>query len=683
MSHLCYRRCILLLVASLVLSACSIPAVSPPAAAPESAATPEAAAELSPTPVALDETIQVAEGGFSLDYPAEWETRVVSSTLEMAANSAALNALTPGEQIVILVDSIPLAMLAEQHGSSQVDDLEGLFDVSSSEFERAGYTIGATSPITVDGQAGLSANLGGGGGAGQLIVVQTPVRRVRIVGQASPAAWQDQQAIFAEIVGSVSLFVPVNPPTPTLPNQATQPERITEGPPGFVLRLGSNQGSLSGRFVSARGLTTAPDGTLYVAESSRGVWAFAPDGKLVGTFGEGELNDSYDVALGRDGVLFVADYGSNSIVRFDAKSGKVEQRWGEVGDQPEQFGLLSPQRIAVGADGSVYALDSRVEAGGSVASVVRFNGADGSFIERVALPPGSAPNDLVVDRSGNIYLAETVNGGVVKVDPQGQILARFGENVAPAGITVGAIDLDVRGNIYIATWNNGLIKLAPDGTVLTQAGTIAEPGTIPQPGQFTLPNGIAAGPGEVVWVSDNNGEYSAITAMRLTDNIAGQSNAQPQATVQVTPPPESALVRQWASRATASSFYDDSYAPDGATGPPDVGGCLSSPAAWASSAPDSQETLELGFDQPLYATQLNIYQTHQPGSIVRIDLTDIRGSSTTVYTNTAALIDTCPFVQTVDFGPTLSPVVSVTLSLDQSNGTSWNEIDAVEIVGLP
>jgi sugar lactone lactonase YvrE len=681
MLHSLGRRCVLLLVVFFVLAACANPFAAAPQ--PEQpTATPEPTAQPTATPLALEERLRVEQGGYSLNYPTGWETRVISSTLAMARTGQAIDARTPGEELVVLVDSMPLARLAEQHSADDVATLDSLFELSSTDFARAGYTIGATEPITIDGQSGLSANLSGDGGGGQLIVLRIPPQRVRVVGQAAPEAWEEQQALFEEIVASLEFFAPVEPATPTPVNQATQPEIVTEGPPGFVLRLGSNEGSLASRFVSARGLATAPDGTLYVAESSRGIWVFETDGTLRSTFGEDDLNDAYDVAIGAGGDLFVADYGSNSIVRFTS-DGTLVERWGTVGEGEDQFGLLSPQRIAVGPENSIYALDNRVDVTGSSSSVLRFNGEDGSFIERIPMPPGSSPNDLAVDRAGSIYLAETVNGTIVKVSPQGEIQARYGENVVSEGITAGAIDLDSRDNIYIGTWNNGIMKFAPDGSLLATAGSIAAPGTIPAPGEFTLPNGIAAAPGEVVWVSDNNGEYSAITALRLVTDAEVQATADAVATAEATPPPEELLMSQWASAATASSSYDDEYAPDGITGPPDVEGCRSSPNAWASAAPDSQETIEVSFDEPVYATKLSVFQNHQPGSITRIDVGDVQGNATTVYTGTAELLDTCPFTLIVDFGPTLAPIVSATLMLDQSNGTTWNEIDAVELVGLP
>jgi sugar lactone lactonase YvrE len=629
-------------------------------------------------------------GGFSLNYPAGWHTQQMSQTLTLAETREALEADAAGENLVILIDSTPISTLSEQHGDEAVASVEDMFQLSKSGPEQLGYTLVTSETMSVDDRPGVVADMQANGSAGRLAVISTPPHVLRVFGYAAPDVWAAQQQIFDEIVGSMTFFPPTALSTPTPEITAAQPAITTEGPPGFVQRLGSNEGPMEGRFVSTRGLDAAPDGTLYVAESNRGVWVFDSEGTLEMTFGEDVLLDAYDVALGKSGNLFVADYGQNAIVRFRT-DGTLVESWGEVGDQPEQFGLLSPQRIAVGPDGSVYALDSRTSTEGSISSVVRFQ-PNGDFLERVDLAEGLSPNDLAVDQEGNIYLADSFSGAVIKVNAQGEILARFGVSVSDEGITAGAIDLDGQGNLYVATWNNGVLKFALDGTLLLSAGEVAEPGTIPQPGQFSLPNGIAVAPGEIVWVSDNDGEYSAITALQLFEPEDVQATTEAIAAAQTaeaigetptpTPIPEELLVGQWATDAEASSHYGDDYAPDGATGPPDVEGCRSSENAWAAASPDTVETLELTYDTPVLANRINIYQSHQPGAISEVEVRDEQGDYTTVYTATAELWDDCPAVLQVYFDTTGTPVDGVRLTIDQQEPSTWSEIDAVELVGL-
>ncbi|MCS6879979.1 MAG: NHL repeat-containing protein [Chloroflexaceae bacterium] len=672
--------CAGLIVALLAACATGLPAAPAPSPSPVATVPPP-----SPTPIRLDATLRLEEAGVELRYPDGWATRVVSSTATLAPSAATLAGVTPGDELLVTVDATPLEVLVTRFGPGAVTNPESFFEVSSSAAQEAGYLLSATSAISVDGYPGLSADLTAARGAGRLTVLIGPNTAVRMLGQAAPEAWAaDGAELYAAILASVRFFPPTTS-TPVTVQQAEQPPILTAGPAGFVLRLGGGSGPPRGRFVSARGLATAPDGTLYLAESSRGVWVFAPDGALVGTFGGEELLDAYDVARAPDGDLFVADYGRNAIARFRA-DGTFVGRWGGPGNAPEQFGFSSPQRIALGPDGSVYALDTRPgpESGRVVSSVARFDPA-GSLRERIELPADLAPADLAVDGAGYIYLADSFSGVVVKLDPRGAEVARFGDPAARESFASGAIDLDEQGNIYVATYAAGVLKLAPSGVVIARGGRVVAPGKIPAPGEFSLPNGIAVGPGGVVWVSDNSGEYSAVTALRLTVDEAAVATAlaQPASGTPGVALPSASLLRQWAGEARASSFYAPDYDPAGVIGPPDVEGCQDSPDAWAAAAPDTLETLEVRFDTPVFAVGLNVYQSYHPGFISKIELLDERGEARTVYSATPAPAEECPGVLSVTFAQTLTRIVGARLTVDQRAGATWAEIDAVELLGVP
>lgn len=673
-------------LALLVLAACTDSTATTPTNPTAPPVTAEPTEEPEPTPVELDATLELTGSGLRVSYPQGWQTRTMSQTVVLAPSTDAMDANQPGDELVVTIDAIPVRLLAEQYSNEDVSSLEGLFVISSRGPQEAGYTLGDTESVTVDDEVGIAAPMEAAGGTGRLVVISRPPQMVRIIGQAAPAAWEEQQDLFERIVDSLTFSAPIASGTPTPAAAELQPVITTEGPPEFVLRLGGSEGSAENRFVSVRGLDTSEDGTLYVAESSRGVWVFSPEGELQQTFGATELLDAYDVAVNEEGNVFVADYGNNAIARF-RPDGTQALRWGQTGEEPGQFGLQAPQRLALGPDGSVYALDVRVDAasGNAVSSVVHFSD-QGAFLERIDLPAGAAPNDLALDSEGNIYLADTANGAVTKITPQGEVLALFGR-----GITPGAVDVDESGTIYAATWGSGVLKFAADGTLLAEAGQAVDTGTIPQPGQFSLPNGVTAAPGQVVWVSDNAGEYSAITALRLVSPEAQPTEpatdpaAEPPdeagPTAEPTPIPEAVLIEQWASGASASSSYSEDYAPENATGEPDVEGCRSSDNAWAPVTPGSEETLRLTFDEPVLATGVRVFESHQPGAITLIELQDEEGEYITVYEGEAELLDECPRVLTVEFDPTSVQVDALRITLDQSS-EQWNEIDAVQLIGL-
>lgn len=673
------------LAAMLLFISCAMPGQAVAPTAPPTA-TP---APPSPTPIALDADLVVDAAGFRLSYPAGWASKVVSNTLTLAPSEAGLARSSPGPDLVVTVDATPAELVAAQYGPEATSNPEVFFEVSSGAAQRAGYTLSPTTPITVDGRSGLVADLRSAGGAGRLAVIVGPDRVVRVLGQAAPDSWDAQGDLFMAILRSLSFFAPELPPTPTPVGEAQQPDLLRRGPPGFVLRIGGSGGPRDARFVSARGMAVGPDGTLYLAESSRGVWVFAPDGTLITTFGSAELLDAYDIVREPTGDLLVADYGRNAVARF-RPDGTFAKRWGSAGDGPDQFGLSSPQRIALGPDGSVYALDSRPADDGAVASSVMIFSPDGKLLDRVALPADLAPADLAVDSAGNIYLAETFGGTVVKLAPDGSELARFGDPAQAQSLAAGAIDIDKQGDIFLATYASGVVELSPDGVIVARGGATAAAGSAPEAGQFSLPNGIAAGPGGVVWVSDNSGEYSAVTALRLSGDPEAQQTAaalgatsEAVVAASATPLPEESLLRQWAESASASSYYEPDYDPAGATGPPDVPGCQDSPDAWASATPDGLDTLELSYKTPVFATGVTIYQSHQPGYVSKVELIDERGEVIPVYTGEPALSGTCPLAQAISFEQTLSRIVKVRLTVDQRGGANWSEVDAVELIGVP
>ncbi|MNR75292.1 Serine/threonine-protein kinase PknD [compost metagenome] len=105
---------------------------------------------------------------------------------------------------------------------------------------------------------------------------------------------------------------------------------------------------------------------------------------------------------------------------------------------------------------------------------------DGGIATRANL---ASPDDVVVDSSGNIYIADSNNNRVRKVTPGGTITTFAGTGTAgfsgdggqaknaqlnnPRGLAVDASD-----NLYIAdTGNNRIRKVAVDGTITTIAGT--------------------------------------------------------------------------------------------------------------------------------------------------------------------------------------------------------------------
>ena len=150
--------------------------------------------------------------------------------------------------------------------------------------------------------------------------------------------------------------------------------------------------------------------------------------------------------------------------------------------------------------------------------------------------------------------------------------------------------------------------------------------------------------------------------------------------------PSGDQIRQWASEASASSSYGD---PDWharqATGAPDtlIEECEDRTTAWASAGSDTVEWLELSYETPVVPTEIYIIQTHSPDQVVKVEVLDSAGSYHQVYTGEPVnLWDECPYTLSIPLDEDY-PVVAVKITIDQSViPTTWNEIDAVELVGV-
>ncbi len=148
------------------------------------------------------------------------------------------------------------------------------------------------------------------------------------------------------------------------------------------------------------------------------------------------------------------------------------------------------------------------------------------------------------------------------------------------------------------------------------------------------------------------------------------------------------VTRQWAADATASSEYGNpDWAAIQATGAPDtlVEECADLPTAWASAGSDTVEWIELRYNFPVLPTEVNIVQTHSPDQVVKVELVDLMGTYHQIYTGEPEnRWGECPYTLSIPVEDADYQVDAVKITIDQSViPTTWNEIDAVELVGVP
>ena len=151
---------------------------------------------------------------------------------------------------------------------------------------------------------------------------------------------------------------------------------------------------------------------------------------------------------------------------------------------------------------------------------------------------------------------------------------------------------------------------------------------------------------------------------------------------EVQPTPTPVIFSQWAVAAEASSEYGKpSWSAMRATGAPEVDVCADDSRAWASARGNGLAWLELTYDELVYATEVRVYQNLGRGSIARILLIDASGGQHIVWEGTDSA-DICPGVLSVSVPRQDFRTAGVRVELDESRTGFWNQIDAVELVGV-
>ena len=162
--------------------------------------------------------------------------------------------------------------------------------------------------------------------------------------------------------------------------------------------------------------------------------------------------------------------------------------------------------------------------------------------------------------------------------------------------------------------------------------------------------------------------------------------AGPAASVGATPSTAGAVkkvIAQWASSAKATSQYGSpSWAARQATHAPNTKTCGDNSTAWASKSDLSIDSLTVGFKVPVVPKLVKVYESYNPGQVTKVQVVDVKGKVTDVYSAAPAAAPGCPYVLKVPITGVTAKVKTVRITVDQSVlRIGWNEIDAVQLVG--
>ncbi|HEX5431705.1 MAG TPA: IPT/TIG domain-containing protein [Bryobacteraceae bacterium] len=294
-------------------------------------------------------------------------------------------------------------------------------------------------------------------------------------------------------------------------------------------------------------------GTISTLAGS-GTAGFTGDGKAATS---ADLNNPLGVAVKSDGTVFIADT-TNDVVRQVTSGGTISTPagnygagigYGGDGGDPTLAVFNGPSSLALDSAGNLYISDTanhrvrEVIWSQNVIVTVAGNGNPGysgdsglAKFARLHTPLG-----IAVDAAGNLYIADSGNQVIRKVDPSGVITTIAGNGTPgfsgdngpatqaslnyPSGVAV-----DAAGNLYIADRNNFRIRMVSNGIITTIAGSGA-PGFGGDGGYalnaaLKFPSGVAVDAAGNVYVADTQND-----AIRLLTPIANPPAVAPKGVI--------------------------------------------------------------------------------------------------------------------------------------------------------
>jgi sugar lactone lactonase YvrE len=258
------------------------------------------------------------------------------------------------------------------------------------------------------------------------------------------------------------------------------------------------------------------------------------------------------VAVDSHGNVYIADELNHRVRMVNAAgiittiAGTGETRRQNKDVKARKTNLVSAYGIAVDHQDNLYILSRghakifRIDSGSRKARTIAGNGKRGYNGDGIPATEAefNYPNHLVADDEGNLYIADTGNDRIRKIDTQGIVTTVAGTGIGgysgDGGPAVkaqidapAAIAMDTAGNLFVADFfNHSVRKIDTDGIISTVAGT-GEPGyngdNIPATkAMIGEPCGVAIDADGTIYIGDQvNGRVRAVTPDGIIHTVAG------------------------------------------------------------------------------------------------------------------------------------------------------------------
>src|ERR1700691_145596 len=243
------------------------------------------------------------------------------------------------------------------------------------------------------------------------------------------------------------------------------------------------------------------------------------------------------MAVDAQGNLYISASGLSMVLKVAANTGVVSiyagnglSTGGGDGGLAVGAALDYPAGLAFDAAGNLYIVDAyasnvrKVAPNGIITTVAGDQGAggfagDGGPATKALL---TNPSGIAVDKSGNLYIADTGNNRIRMVAASSGIISTIagssttgltgdGGPAVNATFTLpGGLAIDASGNLYIADQNNWVIRRISGGIITTVAGT-GKPGYSGDNGQATKamlggPQGVAVDASGNLYIADTGNQ---------------------------------------------------------------------------------------------------------------------------------------------------------------------------------
>lgn len=211
--------------------------------------------------------------------------------------------------------------------------------------------------------------------------------------------------------------------------------------------------------------------------------------------GAGLLDDAREIGVDGAGTLYVADYSSGRIQRFDA-AGEYQGQWMVVND------LNAVTHMAVARDGTVLVTQGF--------DVYRYEGATGTHLDLVRYTSeGTVVLEGAVPLPDGGLLINERGESLVWLDGAGNVVRRADVPGRERGSSFERPAVDGQGNVFVlgrlgerGALNDGVFRYDASGEYLGFFG-----GSGDEPGQLRAPDAIAVDGRGRVFVSDIHGVH--------------------------------------------------------------------------------------------------------------------------------------------------------------------------------